>query len=147
MKKKRNIQILSILVLIIWVAIAVQLYRYVFAEEEHRIPVKSTSFSPPKRMVDTLPVLDELSRDPFTGKMYTKPKTQTISTKNTMPFPEVQFLGMIKGKKPVYIVRVDGIQEMLSIGDSFKDIRLLSGTFDEIVIAKGLEQKRIKRIP
>lgn len=79
-------------------------------------------------------------RDPFLGKLATqkknvRKKTAPTSKKNDIPFPNIIYNGIVEGgRSKSYTVTVNGKQELLKIGQSIQEVKLLKANTDQITL-------------
>jgi hypothetical protein len=155
MKNKKSIYFLLPLVLVIW-----GLLIYKFVTYRTSIPDVPT-FQPdltqrPIQLAehDTFSINTDY-RDPFLGKLYKtselrRSTDQTIKQKVSQKidvWPDVRYKGIVsdvKSKKRIFLVVVNGRNNMMQIGQTKDEVMLKSGDSKEVVLVYKKNVKRIK---
>ncbi len=82
-------------------------------------------------------------RDPFFGTVRTRdkaPKKASVPTKAPVPEKAIAYAGFVtdgKSKQRIFFVTIDGQQQMMSLNDSFQEVKLIQGTEDRIKVRHG----------
>ena len=145
MNKKQKTYTLLILVIGIWGLIGYNIYTYLNPKIEKHIPVSqkinANKFTPVKK--DTLVITNY--RDPFLGKIITHHKKTKNDAQITKSFPSIIYHGLVKGNSiKSYIISVQNRQEMVEIGQTFLNVKLISANDREITILHKNSRKTIK---
>lgn len=140
MKKQYKTYILIIAVLIVWGIIGVQIFSYLNPKEEEELPSlvsEQKSFRKETKIRESYKVKTH-QRDPFLGKIIIKPITIKKTKKKPVEpvvFPSIIYHGIIEsGKNKSFIISVNGVQNVLKVGQTMQEIRLLSGDKKQINI-------------
>lgn len=93
--------------------------------------------------VDTI-VVDY--RDPFLGKLYSSNKPKVVSKpkvpKPEVKWPQVIYKGLVaSGNNTIYLVIVDGANQMYRLGDNKSDLTLKTATDKSLTFRYQGEQK------
>ena len=138
-----------IAVLSIWGILGFRIVRTIHPDTDEIPHIgKMERFSPPtKKIRDTFSISANY-RDPFLG---TSPKMATPKKQLTVRAPKerevaIVYTGYVKenstGAK-IFFVTIDGEQQMMSNNDSFKEVKLLSGTSEMIKVRVAGRNKSI----
>jgi len=146
-KNKKNIYFLIPAVLLIWGVIGYRIVKSINPtppDTTHRVAVVDFK---PKAMVVSKPYTIKADyRDPFLGTMATnKKKIKRVVQKKPVVFPPVQYVGFIapigKKKSPVFILKINGQQELLKKRETAQELQLFSGNQKEVVLKyKGVKK-------
>ncbi len=154
MKNKTKTYILIVLVLGIWGTIG---YKIITGLSPN-LPVSVednllVSFSPEKiKKLDTFSI-QTVDRDPFLGTIrrtdIKKKSTNTFKRKqsNINSKAQIDYLGLIKNhnsSQQVFIININGKQNILKKGQVVENVKLLQGNSREIVISQNGERHVIK---
>lgn len=146
MSKPQKTYILLIAVIGIWGIIIYQIFK-----EKNTEPILPTSniqkkFIPQKIQQKKGDTLDVNYRDPFLGKTpRKKAKKKKIVTQQPLRFPSIIYNGNITGNgNTSYIISVQNQQEIVKVGQTFRDVTLVSANSNQIIIAYKKERKTIK---
>jgi len=139
LKKQQKIVVLLAAVVIIWGLIGQMIYKSLHPlVPEYNLPETSTfSF---RETGTTAPFYEVAAayRDPFLGKYPQKKKTikrKIIKQKITVPFPNIIYNGMIEGNKTQsHILTINGQQEILKLGETFAQIKLIKANSKEAIV-------------
>ncbi len=135
MSKKQKTYFLLAVVILVWGAVAVQIYRYY--EPSSTIPFNTVQKFKPKTPIKKVDyTIKPDYRDPFLGKLYKKPKPK-VKRKQPKPeivFPTISYHGVINGENKTYIISIDGSQEIFKVKDIFKGVELIRGNEKEITM-------------
>ncbi len=96
--------------------------------------------------VDTFSI-DKLDRDPFLGIIY-KPQKKRLKKRKKQPvnWPQISYQGIIseqKGEQNLYVITINGQQELLKKKETFNEVTLVNGTSEYIRVKYKSEQKKI----
>ncbi|CAL2092007.1 conserved protein of unknown function [Tenacibaculum sp. 190524A02b] len=149
MTKQQKTYLLMIAVIAVWGIIGYQIYSHLNPEEEELPETVFQKTSSIKKMNKELYTVQKHNRDPFLGKLANQPKKKrkaTTKKKNTTPviFPNIIYNGIVEsGNTKSYIVTINSNQEFMKPNSVRNDIKLLSGTPEEITIIYKGEKKII----
>ncbi|AUC13864.1 hypothetical protein BTO06_01270 [Tenacibaculum sp. SZ-18] len=138
MNKQRKTYILLVAVIIIWSIVGFQFLGYVDSENELPEEIPYEKFVPKEAKEKELYTVSTHERDPFLDK-YSRPK-KVIRRKEVVPkepiiFPSILFKGIIKnGDKKLFIIEVDGVQQVFKINKVINEVQVISGTSKKIEI-------------
>lgn len=144
MKNKKNILILLPIVVIIWGAVAYQIYNYLDVDDEPPLEIQQSVIKPLQiKKQDTI-AINTSYRDPFLDKTYSArmntPKITRISEKpktSMIQWPSISYKGIVsdtKDKNKVFMLIIDGKTSLLKIGQAENDIRLKSGDRSSVTV-------------
>ncbi|WP_218822518.1 hypothetical protein [Maribacter sedimenticola] len=150
MKKQHKTYLLLALVLLVWGMIG---YKFVNAiNPSTNIPqlVDSSEKFVPKiiKERESFSIVADY-RDPFLGTIK-KPKSGIRKTavkpvKKEVPKRNVTYTGFITDKgnnQKIFFVTIDGQQQMMSLNDTYQEVKLVQGTKNYIkVVYKGISEK------
>ncbi len=148
MNKQQKTYLLLIAVLVIWSMIGYQIYfRLNPSTPEFETGSIQKKFQRQQAIEQSFYDLTPVYRDPFLGgfpkKKIVRKKT-VVSKKSTIPFPNVQYNGMIRGNsRKSYILTVNGKQEIIKLGEVFQGVKLLRATKSEVRVKFEKETKTI----
>lgn len=150
MKNKKNIYVLVPAVLLVWGLIG---YRIFTGLDPDIAAVKKTrimkDFKPSKLVVNTNFEIQANYRDPFLGTLDTRmsnkvaPKKR-VQQKEVVVFPEILYKGIFSPgdhSKSVFLISIDGEQQMFKIREMHREIKLLSGDKEKILVKYKKEKK------
>lgn len=148
MKVNKTTYLLLILVLAIWGYFVFSLVGDLSSDDG----LNSRSLSPqPTSLFETVEKqkfeLLENPRDPFLGKLSStkqgQPNKQVQATRTATTWPNVIYKGMISGSNNSsrFIFAVNGKEHLVTKGQSFADLTLVSGQADEVKIRFSGETK------
>ncbi len=150
MKKQYRTYLLLAFVLLVW---GIIVYKFVNAinpsEENPQVLTANEKFIPKriKKREDFTIVADY--RDPFLGTVKTptveKKKIVSKPIKIEVPKKNILYTGFIsdQGTKPnIFFVTIEGQQQMMSLNETFQDVKLVQGTKSYIrVLYNGSSEK------
>ncbi|WP_405610876.1 hypothetical protein [Polaribacter sp. Asnod1-A03] len=148
MTKQQKTYGLLILVLIIWGMIGYQFYmRLNPSTPELASQDIQTRFKRKQVVEQSFYVLKEAYRDPFLGgfpkKKITRKKS-IVPEKSIIPFPNVEYNGIIKGNgSKLYILTINRKQEIVKIGAFFEGVKLIKATDSTVLVRFNKETKKI----
>ena len=138
MKKQHKTYTLIIAVIIVWGVIGFQIFGYLNPKEEILLPTTNKQSIARKKIKKKQNyIIKKHTRDPFLGKTLTKPTKKGRKKKVAEPvnFPPIIYHGIIESnKRKSFIISINGNQNILKIGESISDIKLLSGNKKEVKI-------------
>lgn len=155
MKKQHRTYLLLAFVLLVWGIIG---YRFVNAinpsKEDPQVITTNEKFVPKKikKREDFSIVADY--RDPFLGTVKTrqadkrKPVPNPIQTK--IPKKNIIYTGFISDQetKPnIFFVTIEGQQQMMSLNDTFQEVKLIKGTKSYIMVSYNGSSEKISLNP
>ncbi|MFK7749799.1 MAG: hypothetical protein AB8B65_15490 [Kordia sp.] len=152
MKKKGKTYILLTVVLGIWGAIGYQIFSKFGTDDAPIVASNATvQFSPKQTIEKDTFSINTQHADPFLAKPYQQKKTTTVrraskSKKEPIVFPSIAYKGVIskeQNAQNIYIVAIRGTQQLLKIGKTIQDVKLLKGNKKSITIAYKGERKTI----
>lgn len=152
MKNKKNIYILVPAILIIWSLIGYRIYKAVNPPPIEIVAINTEdSFKPKKVEVIKSYNINADYRDPFLGTLASNKKTQrkTATTitepKEQIVFPTIFYKGIVSPKtnkkSAVYLVQINGQQNLLKLRNTSQEITLISGNSKEVVLEYKKERK------
>lgn len=154
MNSKLKTYILLVAVLAIWGVIG---YKIMGAVNPNSVTVAQKNsleaFTPKKiRDLDTF-TIQPVERDPFLGHLYIKkkPKPRVVKTsvKKELVWPSILYHGVISnqgGKEALYIVSINGQQQILKTGQSIDGVTLKKANKTEIQISFKGKRKTILKV-
>ena len=143
MKNKKFSKIILLALLAIFAVVLYIRFANFNATEENNHSQPTTSFTPPKAKAKSNFSLLPIERDPFLGGLYSnsKKKKKKIKTnipiKNKKPWPLVKYQGLVSNKnatKQIFMLTVNGKQQLLSKGDTFNEVEVVKGTAEKILV-------------
>ncbi|AXG69208.1 hypothetical protein KORDIASMS9_01428 [Kordia sp. SMS9] len=150
--KKGKTYMLLVVVLGIWGVIGYQIFSKMNADESPVIAANSNVTFSPKQTIekDTFRIHTK-HRDPFLGKPYREKQTSNTTRKvsikkDSVVFPPIVYKGVIskpKSAQNIYIVSIQGTQQLFKTGKTIQDIELLTGTKKSITIRYKGKRKTI----
>jgi len=152
MQKKVKTYILLAIVLGVWGIIGYQVYAKLNPTEE---PITTSnaivSFKPKQDIIKDTFSISKDHYDPFLNKPYQKNREasatrNTTKTKGTVVFPKVIYKGAISKQKStsnIYILEINGIQQLFKVRKQIDGITLLKGTKKSVVISFKGQRKEI----
>lgn len=141
MKKQNKTYILLAVVLCVWGFIGFQFFGAVNPSTQEIAEVTSDQTFVPKQIKEREAFTIAANyRDPFLGtvqapKKKNKKNKSTRANKQVVPSKSIQYTGFItdkSSKQKIFFITVDGQQQMMSINDTFKEVKLLRGTKNAI---------------
>jgi hypothetical protein len=146
LSKQQKTYLLLIAVIGIWGMIIYQIFKETNTDTSTPTSTIQKKFIPQKIQQKKEDTLDVNYRDPFLGKVSRKiVRKKATDPKQPIYFPVIIYNGSIIGnKKTAYIISVQNQQKIIKIGQTFKDVTLVSANSNEIIIAYKKERKTIK---
>ncbi|SFW21481.1 hypothetical protein SAMN02927921_00609 [Sinomicrobium oceani] len=153
MKNKRNTYILLLAVLAIWGLIGYKILQTINpAQETTEQAAAKVSFHPEKVKKQLRFDITVHERDPFLGTLYKPVKkavTQPVPQKKAVPEIEipVSYYGMVKddrSREKIYFVQIDGVQQLMRVGDEINHIKLVKGDRGTITIEHNRKRRTIR---
>lgn len=138
MKKQNKTYILLAVVLGIWGLIGFKFFAATNPSSPEIAEISSDQIFVPKQIKarETFAIVANY-RDPFLGtvqapkkKVKKRPKV-AVKKKKIVPTKSIQYSGFItdsNSKQKIFFVSVDGQQQMMSINDTFQEVKLVRGT-------------------
>lgn len=152
MKKQQKTYILLAASCIVWGVIGFQIYRYLNPTSESEIIANIQKYVPEKAAEKEIYFVNKHERDPFLDTYKktttTKKKTKAKSSKKIKrsTFPKVSYNGIVfHKKKQSFIVTINNNQQILKVGDVFKNVTLIAGNSNEIKVKHDDEIKVITK--
>lgn len=136
MSKQQKTYLLLIIVVAVWGLIGYQIYNHLNPDVPSVKKVFAKKYIPKIQVKKEKYTLKGAYRDPFLGKMVTQKTTKRRQEKKpTMPFPSIQYNGVVQGgKNTSYIITVDNQQEILKVGKTFQKITLVYANSTKIKV-------------
>lgn len=138
MNKQRKTYILLVVVIIIWSIVGFQFFGYMDSGNESPEEREYEKFVPKKTKEKELYTVSAHKRDPFLdkySKSRKKVKRKVVTPQEPIIFPSILFKGIIKnGKKELFIIEVNGVQNVFKINQKIKEVQVITGTRKEIKI-------------
>ncbi|MCF8284521.1 MAG: hypothetical protein K9I48_06050 [Sphingobacteriales bacterium] len=145
MKNKLITYLLIVLVIVVWGLIFMRLFS-TSKEEIKSQRVINTKYTIDTSILNTKYTLRLNYTDPFLGQknkvfLLSKPKKNIKVKEKVQPEPiDAKYLGMISNKKQksvLALIRLNGEEYYLSVGETINEIKLLNCTETSIVLKKG----------
>jgi len=135
MTKKQKTYLLLTLVIIIWGFIGIYIYKYLNPDIPLVNATSKVKFTPKKVISKQTTFTISKYRDPFLGKIVATTQKTGISKDQKVDFPQVIYHGSIKGnRKNAYIISINNQQEILKVGQSFQQVKLLQANSKRIIV-------------
>ena len=141
MKNKRNTYILLSAVLILWGLIGYRVFASMNPSNGNKNKiVKIEKFQPIKRKNRETYMIHKNYRDPFLGTIeIQKNKTRKFSKqiKEKIVFPNIEYKGIFSSnnkKNTVFLITINGDQEIFKAKEEHKGIKLLKGDKEKIIL-------------
>lgn len=154
MKKQSKTYILLAVVLGIWGLIGFKFFSAVNPASPEILAIVSNKIFVPKQIKerDTFSISANY-RDPFLGaiqvvKKKLKKRTNTAAKKEVLPTKLIQYTGFItasNSNQKIFFVSVDGEQQMMSINDTFQEVKLVRGTKNSIGVRYNGKTQNVPR--
>jgi len=151
MKKKRTSYLL-LLVVFIYATVAVRFFLLKDDGGATDLTIEPVGdFNPIAYTVDKDFTIDNDYRDPFLGTLPRPQKTvntNTVKTTETIPFPDIQYMGVIAdagSNKKILSIRIGQVEYVVRIGDKVADVHILSGNEKNITVSHNGRRKTIKK--
>jgi hypothetical protein len=149
-KKQHKTYLLLALVLVVWGMIG---YHFVNAinppTKTPQLVASNEKFVPKKiKERENFSIVADY-RDPFLGTVKTPNrgmrKTAVKTLKKEVPKKNITYTGFITDKgnnQKIFFVTIDGQQQMMTVNDTFQEVKLVQGTKSYIkVVYKGVSEK------
>ena len=151
MKKQNKTYLLVAVVIGIWGIIGFKFFGAVNPATQEMAAVASNEIFVPQQIKEReIFTIAANYRDPFLGtvqapKRKVKKSTSTVVKKKVVvPTKSIQYSGFITDKnssQKIFFVTVDGHQQMMSVNDTFQEVKLVRGTTNSIKVKyKGSTQ-------
>ena len=144
MKNKKNLYILLPAVIVVWGLLIYKIIGGLNPSEKQAKATESIGQFKPKRPEQTTSFsINADYRDPFLGtfenkkRIVMKSKNAPIVQKVSVPFPSIVYKGIVSpiGKKEkVFLITVNGQQQMFKRSTVFNEVKLLNGNAREITV-------------
>ena len=149
MTKQQKTYFLLIVVLLIWGVIGYQTFSKLNTDQENTATVEMPKKYIPKKIKKDKPYTIKADyRDPFLGKTKNRKKNKSVNKslnkKPAIPFPEVIYNGIVAGSTKAYTITINGKQELLKIGETFQDIKLVKANSEKITVRNNGITKTIQ---
>lgn len=148
MKNRRNTYILLLVVLVLWSFIGYRFFASIIPSKESKNNItKIKRFQPKKRFVKETYNIQADYRDPFLGYIEkSKKKTNSVpkQKKEKIVFPKIEYKGIFSSslkKNTVYLIVIDGKQEMFKIKEVHQEVKLLKGNKEKITVKYQSEKQ------
>lgn len=150
MKSKKNIYILIPAVLLIWGIIGFRMFSGLGPSVK---PIQNTTlaqqFKPNDKIVRDKFVIDPNYRDPFLGTLSIKKSSKKSNRvipkiKETVVFPPIEYKGIFSSannSNPIYLILINGNQEMFKKNETHQNVKLLKGDKEKITVKFKNEKK------
>lgn len=148
MKSKRNIYVLLSAVIVLWGFIAYRIFASINpSKSTNKVLAKIEKFLPKKTIAKETYIIQANYRDPFLGTMVKSIK-KTISIpkqkKEKVVFPTIEYKGVFSSslkKNTVYLIIINGKQEMFKIKEVHQEVKLLQGNKEKITVKYQKEKQ------
>jgi hypothetical protein len=141
MKSKKNSYFLVPAVLIIWGLIGYRIYKGFSTPKTTVNAITTTADFKPVKINSSKPYeINANYRDPFLGTLASNLKKRTTNAKpnEQIAFPKIVFKGIVspktKNKSAVYLVQINGQQNLLKLNNTTQEVKLISGNDTKIVL-------------
>jgi len=144
MKKQNKTYLLLAVVVGIWGIIGFKMFNAVSPDQEEIAEVISNEIFVPKELKEReMFTIAANYRDPFLGtvqaprKKVKKKTTIKAKNKKVVPQKSIQYTGFItdsSSKQKIFFVTIDGQQQMMSVSDTFQEVKLIRGTKSSIKV-------------
>lgn len=150
MKSKKNLYILLPGVLIVWGLIAYKIVIGLNPNNEHPTSIKKMDvFKPIKLAQHNGFEISADYRDPFLGSLRNDRLPKAIKRidpvqQENIVLPEIKYKGIFQPadhSKAVFLIEIDGRQEMFKMKETHQEVKLLSGDEEKISIKYKKEKK------
>lgn len=152
MKKQHKTYLLLAVVLLVWGMIG---YKFVSAINPS-VENNNTAVTAEKFVTKEIKEREQFTivadyRDPFLGTMKTpsssRKKKVSKTVKKELPKKNISYTGFITdkaSKQKIFFITIDGQQQMMSLKDTFKEVKLIQGTNSYIKVSyNGISEKII----
>lgn len=149
-KKQHKTYVLLALVLLVWGVIGYKVVNVINPSTETSQTASLSGKFVPKQIKEkeSFSIVADY-RDPFLGTVKTPNKSTrkiaVTSVQKEIPKKKISYTGFItdKGKnQKIFFITIEGQQQMMSLNDTFQDVKLLQGTTNYIkVLYKGTSEK------
>lgn len=152
MNSKTKTYVLLAAVLVVWGIIGFRILDVL--NPEPKIIAKADSFEMFKPQSQDKEVRFEISlmdRDPFLGKSYVKskpkPSVRKKQVKETFIWPTITYHGVISNSssEALFIVTINGVQQILKKGQSYQDILIKKASKEAIQVVFKNRKKSIQK--
>ncbi|MEM6719234.1 MAG: hypothetical protein AAF611_07980 [Bacteroidota bacterium] len=149
--KKSKTYILLTVVLAIWGTVGYQIFAKLGSDDAPLVAVNTDVNFTPKQTIekDTFSI-NTKHRDPFLGKPYQQKGASKVKrrvskvAKSTINFPPIAYKGVISKQQSaqnIYIVDINGTQQLFKTGKIIQEVKLLKGNKKSITVAfKGVQK-------
>jgi len=150
MKNKKNIYILLPSVLIVWGLIAYRIFAGIHPDiQEENATSHLAVFKPTKVVKKEGFKIKADYRDPFLGPLATNSPIRSkekriVKQKEPIVFPEIVYKGIFKPEdhsKAVFLIVIDGSQEMFKIRETHREVKLIKGDKEKIIVKYQTEKQ------
>tara|TARA_R110000796_G_scaffold81456_2_gene179406 strand:- start:4196 stop:4660 length:465 start_codon:yes stop_codon:yes gene_type:complete len=150
MQKNTKTYVLLALVLLIWGIVGYKLMNWGASEELMATPIPVVDFKPkPQKEKDTFRIVAHY-RDPFLGTALNSETASKIKKAKPKieepPMIAIVYTGSITDsstKQKIFFVTVNGQQQIMKPKDSFSEVKLLSGSSEQIKVEYHHKQMTI----
>lgn len=154
MKKNNKTYLLLAVVLGVWGVIAFKFFGTAPATHEIAAVTSDQIFVPKQIKERETFAIAVNYRDPFLGtvqapKRKAKKSTAKAVKKKVVPTKSIKYTGFITDKstqQKIFFVTVDGQQQMMSVNDTFQEVKLVRGTKSSIRVTYNGSIQNIARI-
>lgn len=150
MKSKKNIYILLPTVLLVWGLIGYRVFAGLDPDKDMVDSMPMTKeFKPLKLVANNNYTIEANYRDPFLGTLENRVFNKTIpkkvyKQKEEIVFPEILYKGIFSPgdySKSVFLILIDGEQEMFKLREIHQEVKLISGDKEKIIVKYKKEKK------
>ena len=145
MNKKKKTYLLLIAVIGVWSLIGYNIFSYSNPKEvlSKKTIQQEFTFDAATKEMDTLVISNY--RDPFLGSIKKNKKKIKAQNPTAISFPTVMYHGLVNGnKEKSCVISVRNQQEIVKVGHTFLDVKLISASAKEITVVYKRVQKTIK---
>lgn len=142
MKGKVKTYALLIAVLVVWGILGFKVLDTIKPKQSEIEQNRITTWSAPKvNFVDDKFLIQYIERDPFLGTLYNKGKvnapTKEKHPRNTLVWIPILYHGAISkqgSKEKVYVISINGMQQIIKLGQVINEVKLIRATNKEIMV-------------
>ena len=148
MTKQQKTYVLLAAVLLIWGIIGYQFINQFSSNNTEVSTTSSFNFIPKKIKQQESYTVKADYRDPFLGKLPSDKKKKIYKKKKTpktnIPFPSIIYSGVVEGGSKSFILTINGVEEIMSVGQTLHKVTLKKANQSQIVVVFNSVSKTIQ---
>lgn len=148
MTKQQKTYVLLAAVLLIWGIIGYQFINQFSSNNTEVSTTSSFNFIPKKIKQQESYTVKADYRDPFLGKSPTDKKKKIYKKKKVpkknIPFPSIIYSGVVEGGSKSFILTINGVEEIMSVGQTFHKVTLKKADDSKVVVVFNSVSKTIQ---